>query len=60
MIYLKIFWKKSHMTDLAFHYFPTDLTCYTDYSQYITCVWNSAYEHTEARCKLRAVKDHPT
>ncbi|XP_035024165.2 uncharacterized protein LOC118116518 isoform X2 [Hippoglossus stenolepis] len=31
-----------------------NLTCYTDYFRYITCVWNSASEHREAPCTLHA------
>ncbi|XP_022593956.1 interleukin-2 receptor subunit beta-like [Seriola dumerili] len=31
-----------------------NLTCYNDYNRNITCVWNSAYDHTDAVCTLHA------
>ncbi|XP_071360237.1 interleukin-2 receptor subunit beta-like isoform X2 [Trachinotus anak] len=33
-----------------------NLTCYNDYNQNITCVWNSTNVHTDAVCTLHAIK----
>ncbi|XP_023284805.1 interleukin-2 receptor subunit beta-like isoform X1 [Seriola lalandi dorsalis] len=34
-----------------------NLTCYNDYNSSITCVWNSAYDHTDAVCTLHAKRN---
>ncbi|XP_056227240.1 interleukin-2 receptor subunit beta-like [Seriola aureovittata] len=34
-----------------------NLTCYNDYDRNITCVWNSAYDHTDAVCTLHAKRN---
>ncbi|XP_022593967.1 interleukin-2 receptor subunit beta-like [Seriola dumerili] len=34
-----------------------NLTCYNDYNRNITCVWNTAYEHTDAVCTLHAKRN---